>query len=122
MPRNLYIAAAEPRSGKSLVAVGVLEHLAGRGGRLGFFRPVIRSEETPDMLITLAKGRYSLDLPYDALYGCTYETARELLLDDRYEELLGRILEKYRALAGEPVRFCPLRRNGLHRGCPCPGA
>jgi phosphate acetyltransferase len=98
MPRNLYIAAAEPRSGKSLVVVGVLEFLAGKGGRLGFFRPVIRTEEVPDMLISLVRSRYSLDLPYDAMFGCTHETARELILEGRYDDLLGRILEKYRAL------------------------
>ena len=36
MARNLYITAMEPQSGKSLVALGVMELLSARVERLGF--------------------------------------------------------------------------------------
>ena len=39
--RNLYITAMEPESGKSIVALGLMELLSGRVERLGFFRPIV---------------------------------------------------------------------------------
>ena len=43
MARNLYITAMEPRSGKSVVALGLMELLSARVERLGFFRPIVPS-------------------------------------------------------------------------------
>src|SRR6266536_1970492 len=56
MPRNLYVTAMEPHSGKSVVALGLMELLAGRVERLGFFRPVVGSE--PDPRSELMRSRY----------------------------------------------------------------
>ncbi len=47
-----------PSSGKSLVALGLVELLSRRVSRLGFFRPVIRS--VPDNDIELIRDRYQL--------------------------------------------------------------
>ncbi|HYN29202.1 MAG TPA: phosphate acetyltransferase [Dermatophilaceae bacterium] len=49
MTTSIYIAGTEEQSGKSAVAVGVLASLAGRSGRVGVFRPVVRAGE-PDAL------------------------------------------------------------------------
>ncbi len=49
MARNLYITAMEPASGKSLVSLGIMATLAGRVERLGFFRPIVRSEPDPQV-------------------------------------------------------------------------
>jgi phosphate acetyltransferase len=47
MTRTLYIAALEPDTGKFVVALGVMELLVGRAGRVGLFRPLIRDWATP---------------------------------------------------------------------------
>ena len=99
--QGIYIASAEPRSGKSVVVLGVMEILSGRMGKVGFFRPVVRDERTPDPLTALIIRRYGLDIPYEKMYGCSYDTARELLIQDREDNLLTLILEKYRALQTE---------------------
>ena len=49
MSSNLYIAATEPMSGKSVVALGVMELLSRRQARLGFFRPVVARADAPDL-------------------------------------------------------------------------
>lgn len=98
MANNLYIASTEPRSSKSLVALGVLELLSHRIQKLGFFRPVIRAGDEPDNDIELVRRRYGLPLPYESLYAATHEDARHLAASGRMDELLENILTKYKAL------------------------
>ena len=62
MARNLYVTAMEPQSGKSVVALGVMELLKPRVERLGFFRPVIPSE--PDSQLELIQRRYEAEASY----------------------------------------------------------
>jgi len=98
MSRGLYIASTVARSGKSTVMLGMMEFLSSLGWRVGFFRPVISNGGEQDMAIQLIAGRYKLDFPYDAMYGCTLDTARELISQDRDDELISLILGKYKTL------------------------
>ena len=58
MARSLYIAGIEPRSGKSVVALGIMESLSRSIRRVGYFRPVISSGEKPDNNIQLMGKGY----------------------------------------------------------------
>jgi phosphate acetyltransferase len=62
MSNRLYIASIEARSGKSLVALGIMELLSRRLNKIGFFRPVIPDVET-DNNINLISSRYHLAQP-----------------------------------------------------------
>jgi phosphate acetyltransferase len=101
MSQGIYIAGGEPRNGKSAIILGVMEMMAGRRGKIGFFRPVVQDESRPDNLTDLVITRYGLDFPYEKMFGCSFRTARDLLLRDRDEDLLKLILEKYKALEQE---------------------
>ena len=101
MSNSLYIAAIEPASGKSLVALGMTEIISHRINKLGFFRPIIRSSEAPDNDIQLIRAQYSIQIPYDSLYATTYEHALDLSSSGRNEELLKLILRKYKLLEQE---------------------
>ncbi|MFW2373862.1 MAG: phosphate acetyltransferase [Gammaproteobacteria bacterium] len=101
MSQNLYVTGAERGSGKSAIVLGMMELLLGHAGKVGFFRPVIPAHHYPDRLIHLIATHYRLDLPYEAMYGCTSDEARELMAADRNDQLLGRILEKYKRLEAE---------------------
>jgi phosphate acetyltransferase len=61
MSRSLFIAAAEGESGKSGVAVGVVDLLARRIERIGIFRPLVRSRNEPDELLELLVNLPSVD-------------------------------------------------------------
>lgn len=98
MSQNLYVTGAERGSGKSAIVLGMMEFLLGRAGKVGFFRPVISAAHHPDRLIDLIATHYQLDFPYEAMYGCKGEEARALRAANRNDELLGRILDKYRRL------------------------
>ncbi len=101
MTQGIYIVGAEPRSGKSVIVLGVMEMLSGSMGKIGFFRPVVRDESKPDNIIRLIIKRYGLDLPYEKLYGCGYDVAHDMISRNRDEDLLKMILGKYRDLERE---------------------
>jgi phosphate acetyltransferase len=98
MSQALYILGTGPGSGKSVVVLGMMEFLARQGRKMGFFRPVVRSEGGQDHAIDLITELHKLDFPYDAMYGCTYDEVIELIRAERPAELQGRILEKYKSL------------------------
>ena len=101
MAQSIYIAGAEAGSGKSIVALGVVEHLAAKGHRVGFFRPIIRAAEEPDGLINLIATRYGLDPDYDRYWGVTHKTMRRLVVDGKIDEMHSRIISKYRDIQGD---------------------
>ena len=98
MTQNIYVAGAEASSGKSVVALGLMELLSTRTNRLGFFRPVVPSQQTVDPLIELMRTRYSLSHTYESMFGCGYAMARNLLAQDNDAEVLKLILGKFKAL------------------------
>ncbi len=98
MNQGIYIVSAEPRSGKSVIVLGMMEMLSGSMGKIGFFRPVVRDEGKPDNITRLIIKRYGLDLSYEKLYGCGYDMARDMFSCNRDEDLLKMILGKYRDL------------------------
>ena len=87
--RNLYVTAMEPESGKSIVALGLMELLAGRVERLGFFRPIVPDE--PDAQVELMRARYDAETAH-AL------TAAEAAAIEPYDELRKRVVEAYKQL------------------------
>jgi phosphate acetyltransferase len=98
MPQCVYITGSEAQSGKSVVVLGLVEWLWNQGRTVGFFRPVIGSENKPDRLIHLVLARYGSRFPYVAMYGCTHEQALDLVGGDSQDALFKLILDKYKAL------------------------
>jgi phosphate acetyltransferase len=89
--RNLYVTAMAPESGKSVVALGLMELLSRRVERLGFFRPIVPE---PDAQLELMRGRY------DA------KTAHALTADDAasvqpYDELRKQVVGSYKRLEAD---------------------
>ena len=98
MANSLYIAGIEPRSGKSVVALGVMELLSRRVRKIGYFRPVIPSLDAPDNNIELIRYRYDLQGDYEEMYGCAHDEAQAISAEESPEALLKRIVDKYKAL------------------------
>ncbi len=99
MSQSLYIATLAPGSGKALVALGLMDLLAGRVERVGFFRPVIRAEAQRDNDIELIRTRCCPEQPYESSFGVTHEEARQMVADGKYEQLLKRIYARFKKLA-----------------------
>lgn len=101
MFHSIYIAGAEPRSGKSLIVLGMMEMLRAMTPNVGFFRPVIGENNGRDPLIHLISKRYDLKMAGNELYGCTLDVARKMIADGQNEDLIKLILAKYKALQAQ---------------------
>ena len=99
MARNVYVTALEPGSGKSAVVLGLTEVLSRRAGRLGYFRPLIGVGPGRDADVELVLGRFRLAQTYRESYALTPEDLHDMTGQDAYGELLGRVLDGYRAVA-----------------------
>jgi phosphate acetyltransferase len=73
VPTRIYVTSAEGHTGKSTVALGVVETLAREAGRVGVFRPIARSTTEPDYVLQLLLDHDTADLDYDDCIGVTYE-------------------------------------------------
>jgi len=93
--RNLYITAMEPQSGKSVIAMGVMELLSTRVQRLGFFRPIVPSSTEADPEIELIRGRYQLAFSYEEMHALS---EAEAIAMPSYDELRVRVVEAYKEL------------------------
>ncbi len=98
MSPNIYVTGAGPGNGKSLIVLGLMELLTGHVGRVGLFRPVIASAEKPDPSIHLVTARYGLHFAQEQMYGCPEEVALELVAAGQKDELIKRVLEKFKNL------------------------
>jgi phosphate acetyltransferase len=101
MANNLYITAIEAESGKITLVLGVMEMLTRYIRTIGFFRPVILSNDPPDNDIQLILSRYNPTLSYADTYGCTLDQAREMIAKGQYNELLDTIVSKYKRLESQ---------------------
>ncbi|MGN6743201.1 MAG: phosphate acetyltransferase, partial [Amnibacterium sp.] len=93
MPQTIYLASAEGHTGKSAVAVGLLEALGRRVGRVGVFRPVSRSTEG-DYVLDLLLKHATVEIDPAAVVGTTYEDVHH-----DPDAALSRIIERFRSVA-----------------------
>jgi len=102
----LYIATIDRYSGKSLVSLGVTDLLLRRTTRVGIFRPVIgaQPDRGRDKNIDLLLRHFHIDMDYENTYGLLMDEAEELIGQGRYDEVLDRIIARYKAL-GECCDF-----------------
>ncbi len=104
MSKNLYITALEPKSGLSLITLGVMDFLVRNLAKVAFFRPIVNVRQYSDgvdEILHLIKSHYHLNIPSDHLYAFTFEEARSLISDKKNDQLLEGILDKYKALENE---------------------
>ncbi|GAA4830868.1 phosphate acetyltransferase [Luteimicrobium xylanilyticum] len=97
--RSVYITSPEGETGKSTVALGVLELLQRRFPRVGVFRPVARSADANphagrDYVLELLLARDSVDLTYEQCVGVTYDEVH-----DDPETSLSQIVAKFHDVA-----------------------
>ncbi|GIM82383.1 phosphate acetyltransferase [Salinispora arenicola] len=94
---SVYLTSVGSGGGKSTVALGLAELLSRQVGRIGIFRPLVRGN-SPDPILALLSERYRVDLPIEDLSGTTYTEATEMVAEGQREQLISRIVERYRAV------------------------
>ncbi len=101
MSKNLYIAATEANSGKSLIVLGIMNILTRHIKKIGLFRPIIQLDQQKDHNIELISNRYNLPFDHDSMYGMTGKEAFELIQEGDFDSMITGILKKYKKLETE---------------------
>jgi len=99
MSKNLYVAAAEADSGKSLIVLGLMSILTRHVKRVGFFRPIVhinKGQNDPD--IELVSRHFNLPFDHKSMFGLTSDEAFDLFQNGRSDEIHTTILTKYKQL------------------------
>jgi phosphate acetyltransferase len=94
--RSIYITSAEGHSGKSTVALGVLDSLSRVTPRVGVFRAIARSTAERDYVLEMLLDHDGVDLPYEDCIGATYDDVRA-----DPEAALVKIVEHYTRVASQ---------------------
>ncbi len=98
MGSSVYIASVEGFTGKSTIALGVLEQLSRRVERVGVFRPIVRADserhDGRDYVLDLLTAHEAVALSYDECTGVSYDEVHE-----DPGAALDRIVERYHEVA-----------------------
>ena len=93
MASGVYITAAEGFSGKSTIALGVIDALARSISTVGVFRPIARSGNERDYVLELLLSHEAVNLDYSDCVGVSYDDVHA-----NPDAALSEIVRKYRSL------------------------
>ncbi|MGB3733184.1 phosphate acetyltransferase [Microbacterium sp.] len=96
MARSIYITSAEGHTGKSTIALGVLDALMRVSPRVGVFRPIARSTHERDYVLELLLAHDGVHLDYEDCIGVSYDDVRE-----DPERALGEIVVRFKAVEAQ---------------------
>lgn len=101
MTQGIYVFAAMPGSGKSLITLGLADALHRRADRIGFFRPIVTEEDAGnDPMVAMMARTFHL-APNVCRAGMTAREARSLLASGEREEIDSRCVAIYAEIAKE---------------------
>lgn len=103
MNKAIYIAASEANSGKSMLSLGVMQLLLRKKPKVGYFRPIIDNpiNGKKDNHINTILNYFKIKCAYDDCYAFTRSELINKLNDDKEDEVISTIIEKYKILEQE---------------------
>lgn len=96
--KSLYITSLEPAAGGLIVTMGIMELLKRKLHDVAFFRPIIADSNEKDHDIDFVLERYDLDIRYSQTYGFTMSEAESLIAQNKTNELVEGLIEKFKKL------------------------
>ncbi|MEX6626314.1 phosphate acetyltransferase [Tenacibaculum salmonis] len=100
MNKAVYIAASEANSGKSMLSLGLMQLLLRKKPKVGYFRPIIDnpSGDKKDNHINTVLNYFKIKCSYEDCYAFTRSDLIDKLNDDKEDEVISEIIEKYKVL------------------------
>lgn len=100
MNKNIFIATAEPYSGKSIVALGLVDMLLSKARKVGYFKPIINADpvRSRDAHIDTITRHFKLPVSYDDTYVYTRQQAMQLIESGRQGEIIDTIIARFKKL------------------------
>ncbi len=100
MTKTIFIATAEPYSGKSIVALGIVNMLLGKARKVGYFKPLINEDpkEKKDADIEMIVNYFGLPIAYDDTYAFTRQKAMRQMETEKRGDLIDTVIRKVKML------------------------
>ena len=96
--KSLYISSLAPAAGSLVVAMGIMELLKGRLGKVAFFRPVVSDDKTVDKDIEFMLEHYALGMDVHEMVGYSVHEVESLVAENKYNEVLETLIDKLKNL------------------------
>lgn len=97
MGNAVYIAGLGPHSGKSVVAIGLVDMLLEKAEHVAYYKPVSRSDN--DVHIKTILKHFGLPLKQSEVYACSWEQAAAQWKSDTREIFLDLVIRRFRRLS-----------------------
>ncbi|WP_114779529.1 phosphate acetyltransferase [Botryobacter ruber] len=100
MTKTIFIATAEPYSGKSIVALGLVHVLLGKAQKIGYFKPIINYDpkQEKDSHIETIISHFGLPVSYEDSYAFTQQQAMQLIEAGSQGDIIDTIISKFKKL------------------------
>lgn len=99
MTNAIYLTTTEPFSGKSIIALGLMNLLSGKTEKIAYFKPIVSTngQEKDNHLETISK-QFGLDTAYEDMFAFTREQVVELRNEGNEAFMIDTIIEKFKNL------------------------
>lgn len=99
MTNAIYLTTTEPFSGKSIIALGLMNLLSGKTEKIAYFKPIISSNgpEKDNHLETISK-QFGLNTAYEDMFAFTRDQVVELRNEGNDAFMIDTIIEKFKNL------------------------
>jgi phosphate acetyltransferase len=100
MTKNIFIASAEPYTGKSVVAFGLINMLLAKTQKVGYFKPIIAQEdpELKEPHIDALLDYFNLPINYADTYAFTRQQVLRQGESENRSEVIDTVIRKYKKI------------------------
>ncbi|TDQ11923.1 phosphate acetyltransferase [Pedobacter metabolipauper] len=100
MTKNIFIASAEPYTGKSVIAFGMVNMLLAKTQKVGYFKPIIAEDDhsQKEQHIEAILDYFSLPINYADTFAFTRQQVLQQSESEHTGEMINTIISKYKKL------------------------
>jgi len=99
MTNAIYLTTTEPYSGKSIIALGLVNLLAGKTEKIAYFKPVIsRKADEKDNHLQMMAQHFNLTVPYQDMYVFTRSEVVKQINAGNEAYIIDTIIDRFKKL------------------------
>jgi len=99
MTNAIYLTTTEPYSGKSIIALGLVNLLAGKTEKIAYFKPVISREDgEKDSHLEMIASHFKLSLPYEDMFLFTRNEVVKQINSGNEAYIIDTIIDRFKKL------------------------
>lgn len=100
MTKTIFIATTEPYSGKSIIALGIVNMLLAKARKVGYFKPIINEDPNGkrDVDIETIVHHFGLPIAYEDTYAFTRQQAMRQMEGENRGDLINTVIRKVKKL------------------------